>query len=273
MAIKFLAMIALLLAFNLKGQDDMMHNAAHSNIKITVVYDNMILDPSLTAEWGFGCVIQTEADTILFDTGSNGQVLLSNLQKLNIDPQSIQSVLISHNHRDHQGGLLDFLAVNSQVTVFIPNASPMELEKDIHATGAQAVRVDSFQPVGKMIYSSGELKDYVPEQSLVVRSSAGLVVITGCAHPGIANIIEHVKTLFPNEILHLVMGGFHLKSESTQNINRIVKRFQRLGVQRVAPSHCTGEEAVAIFAQEYRDGFIKSGVGRKIYIPDLPFNK
>jgi len=244
----------------------MLKNNSHFKITITVVYDNVSYDSSLTSEWGFGCVIQTEKDTVLFDTGGNGKVLLNNMQKLNIDPRSIHSVVISHNHYDHQGGLKDFLTVNSDVTVFIPNSSPVDLEHEIHSRGAKAVRVDSFKQITNSIYSSGELKGNIPEQSLVLQSANGLVIITGCAHPGIVRIIEHVKPLFPYEPIYLAMGGFHLKGESTENINKIVKTIQDYGVQRIAPSHCTGEAAIRIFKQRFGEGFIESGVGKRIVI-------
>ena len=262
----FLIFIAAFLFYNCQGQNDMLKNNSHSKIAITVVYDNVTYDPTLTSEWGFGCVIQTEKDTLLFDTGSNGKVLLDNMQKLEIDPRSIHSVVISHNHWDHEGGLKDFLTLNSKVTVFIPNSSPSNLEYEIHSKAAKAVRVDSFKQISHSIYSSGELKEIIPEQSLVIQSPRGLVVITGCAHPGIVQIIEHVKTLFPDESIYLVMGGFHLKSESSQNINKIVNTIQEYGVQRIAPSHCTGEKAIEIFKERFGEDFIESGVGRTIIV-------
>lgn len=244
----------------------MVQNINHSRIAITVVYDNMSHDSTLTSEWGFGCVIQTEKDTVLFDTGGNGKVLLDNMQKLTIDPCSIQSVVISHNHWDHQGGLNDFLAVNSSVTVYIPNSSPLDLENEINSTGAKATRVHLLKQITNTIYSSGELKENIPEQSLVLQSSRGLVIITGCAHPGIVRIIEQVKSLFPDKPLYLAMGGFHWKNESAENIKKIIETIQEYGVQRIAPSHCTGEAAIEAFKQRFGKDFIESGVGRRIVI-------
>jgi len=251
---------------NAQGQNDMKQNIGHSRIAITVVYDNVNYDSTLTTEWGFGCVIQTAKDTLLFDTGGNGKVLLDNTAKLNIDPHSIHSVVISHNHDDHQGGLKDFLSVNSKETVFIPNSSPADLEQEIRLKGAKAVRVDSFTQINESMFSAGELKGNIPEQSLLVRSPKGLVIITGCAHPGIVRIIEHVKPLFPYEPIYLAMGGFHMKSETSENINRIVQTIQEYGVQRIAPSHCTGEAAIEIFKQRFGKNFIGSGVGRRIIV-------
>ena len=266
MIFKYLIFSLFFLFQNCQGKNDMEQNIDHSKISITVVYDNMSCDSTLTSEWGFGCVIQTEKDTVLFDTGGNGKVLLDNMAKLNIDPRTIQSVVISHNHWDHQRGLKEFLNVNSKVSIFIPNSSPADLEQEIISIGAKAVRVDSFTQINETMFSAGELKENIPEQSLVVRSSKGLVLITGCAHPGIVRIIEHVKPLFPYEPTYLAMGGFHLKSESTQNIEKIVKTIQDYGVQKIAPSHCTGEAAIEVFRQRFGKSFIESGVGKTIVI-------
>jgi 7,8-dihydropterin-6-yl-methyl-4-(beta-D-ribofuranosyl)aminobenzene 5'-phosphate synthase len=266
MIFRFIIFMMIFLFHNCQGQNEMLQNVSHSKITITVVYDNVTYDSTLTSEWGFGCVIQTEKDTVLFDTGSNGNVLLDNMAKLNIDPHSIHSVVISHNHWDHRGGLKDFLTLNSEVTVFIPNSSPMDLEDETHKKGAKAVRIDSFRQITNSIYSSGELKGNIPEQSLVLQSHKGLVIITGCAHPGIVLIINHVKPLFPYEPIYLVMGGFHLKSESSQNISKIVNTIQEYGVQQIGPSHCTVEEAIEIFKQRFGKDFIESGVGRRIVI-------
>lgn len=244
----------------------MQENINHSKMVITVVYDNVTYDSALTSEWGLGCVIQTERETVLFDTGSKGTILLDNMEKLNINPYSIQSIIISHNHWDHQGGLKDFLNVNSSVTVFIPNSSSSYLEQEIHSKGIKAVRINSFKQISNSIYSSGELKGNIPEQSLVIQSPKGLGLITGCAHPGIVRIVEHVKPFFPYEPIYLAIGGFHLKSESFHSINKIVNTIQEYGIQRIAPSHCTGKEAIEFFKQQFGDDFIESGVGRRIIV-------
>lgn len=266
MSFRFVTLMIAILFHEYQGKHVMLQKDTHSGIAITVVYDNIKYDAALTSEWGFACVIQTDKDTLLFDTGSNGKILLDNMGKLKIDPHSIHAVVISHNHWDHQGGLKDFLSVNSRVTVFIPNASPADLEQEIQSKGATAVRIDSFRQISNSIFSAGELNTNLPEQSLVVRSPKGLVIITGCAHPGIVRIIEHVKTFFPSETIYLAMGGFHLKNESVRKINKIVDIIQEYGIQRIAPSHCTGEAAIEIFKNQFGEDFIESGVGRRIVI-------
>jgi 7,8-dihydropterin-6-yl-methyl-4-(beta-D-ribofuranosyl)aminobenzene 5'-phosphate synthase len=89
--------------------------------------------------------------------------------------------------------------------------------------------------------------------------------MTGCAHPGIVQIVERAQELFGGPI-HLVMGGFHLGNKSVAQIDAIVAAFRSLGVERVAPSHCTGDLAIEKFRQEYGEDFIQAGVGRVIVI-------
>jgi 7,8-dihydropterin-6-yl-methyl-4-(beta-D-ribofuranosyl)aminobenzene 5'-phosphate synthase len=113
--------------------------------------------------------------------------------------------------------------------------------------------------------TTGELDRGIPEQALVIRTPQGLVVITGCAHPGIVPIVERAVEL-TGEPVDLVLGGFHLGDSSRTGITHILEEFQRLGVRRVAPSHCTGELAIRMFAEEYGDDFIPTGVGSVIVI-------
>jgi 7,8-dihydropterin-6-yl-methyl-4-(beta-D-ribofuranosyl)aminobenzene 5'-phosphate synthase len=71
--------------------------------------------------WGFSCFVEVEgAPKILFDTGADGNILLSNMERLHIDPRDIEEVFISHGHFDHIGGLSAFLKVNSDVKLYVP---------------------------------------------------------------------------------------------------------------------------------------------------------
>jgi 7,8-dihydropterin-6-yl-methyl-4-(beta-D-ribofuranosyl)aminobenzene 5'-phosphate synthase len=101
---------------------------------------------------------------------------------------------------------------------------------------------------------------------LILETNSGLVVITGCAHPGIVEITATAKVLRNRKIL-LILGGFHLGSYSGAALNSIVKQLRTLGVQRVAPSHCTGEKAMTLFAEIWKENYISSGCGTRITIP------
>jgi 7,8-dihydropterin-6-yl-methyl-4-(beta-D-ribofuranosyl)aminobenzene 5'-phosphate synthase len=259
--------IILVFSINSKGQPNMTTEPQlKSPLTMTVLFDNIVYDSSLLTEWGFSCVIQTEQDTLLFDSGSNGAILLENMAKLKIDPLSIQAVVISHTHWDHLGGLSDFLKINPNVKVFIPHSSSLEIENQIIAPGAKAIRVDSLLQIVAGIFSLGELQGIMPEQSLAIRTRDGLVVMTGCAHPGIVTILKHAKSLFSDDSIFLAIGGFHLKGDSPDKIAQTVTTIQQLGVSKIAPSHCTGEAAIEAFKQRFGDDFIQSGVGKSVIL-------
>ena len=105
----------------------------------------------------------------------------------------------------------------------------------------------------------------IREQALVISTDRGLVVVTGCAHPGIVQMVTRAKELFGGRV-HLVMGGFHLGGKSSVELEAVLADFRRLGVEKVAPCHCTGDQAIAMFAAEYDGDFIQSGVGRVIVV-------
>ena len=235
-------------------------------ITLTIVFDNINYSPGLKTEWGYSCVIQNGIDTILFDTGSKGEILLQNMKQLHINAQSVGSVIISHDHWDHTGGLADFLKVNPKVKVFIPKSFSNKAEDGIIKAGAEVIRVDSFREVASGVFSLGELRENIPEQSLAIRTAKGIVLLTGCAHPGIVNIIKHARFIFSSEQFYLVMGGFHLKNDNKEEAEKTVQKIRALDVKYVAPSHCTGEGAINNFVEIFEDQFIESGVGRVIEI-------
>jgi len=175
-------------------------------VKITIVYDNQA-DEGLKSGWGFSCLVEAE-EKILFDTGDSGENLIYNLRQLNIQPESIAVVVISHNHWDHTGGLKEFLKLNSNAKVFRPKSfsKPTEISPGVYSTGA----------LGKLI----------KEQSLVVNTEKGNIVITGCAHPGLAKIIDKANRFGK---IYGVLGGFHGFS-----------KLEKLrSIKLIAPCHCT----------------------------------
>lgn len=205
-------------------------------------------------------VIETSFEKILFDTGGDSSILLFNMKKLGIDPKSINKVIISHIHEDHLGGLEGFLKENNQVLVYIPSSFPDSVRKMIKSYGANFVDISRAQEISEFVYSTGELYGPPKEQSLVVNSKKGLIVITGCAHPGIVDVVEKAKEIFPQKNIYLVLGGFHHPPR------KIVYELKKLKVEKVAPSHCSGDLIIEAFKKEYEENFIKNGVGRIIKI-------
>ncbi len=220
------------------------------------VYDNYQVDKNLKTAWGFATIVKTPQEVILFDTGGNPEILLFNMAKLDINTALIKKVVISHVHHDHLGGLEGFLERNNCVTVFIPHYFPKSVKNMITEKGAKFVEISVATKISESVYTTGELFGYPKEQSLIINSKKGLIIITGCAHPGIVNIVKVVKKLMKNKKVYLVLGGFHFPPVSC------VKELKELGVEKVAPSHCTGDLIREAFRKEYKENFIEYGVGK-----------
>ena len=233
-------------------------------VTISVVYDNYIFSRELASGWGFGCVIDTPQGTMLFDTGGDSDALLANMESMGIDPGAMNTVVLSHIHGDHTGGLAGFLKVNSDVEVLIPVSFPDSMRSGIEASGASYRDVSEPVRISGPVYTTGEMGTGIREQSLILDTDRGLAVITGCAHAGIMKILERSGEIFPGRTIHLCMGGFHLLSSSDSELRNIIRGFREMGVEKVAPSHCSGDRCRELFREEYGDDFIESGAGKKI---------
>ncbi len=211
-------------------------------MKITIVYDNEVWKEGLAADWGFACLVEAHGKRILFDTGAKGSILLNNMKLLGIDPVVVEEVFVSHAHWDHTGGLQGFLEKNP-VTVYVPSSYR-------GTRGArEVIEVKEAIKIHDYIFSTGELKDI--EQSLVVETEKGLVVIAGCSHPGVENILSAASRLGkPSAII----GGLHG-----------FKEFELLkDLDLVCPTHCT--QFKSEIESLYPEKCVSGGAGRVIEI-------
>lgn len=237
-----------------------------SPLRITVVYNNMAHTPGLTTAWGFAAVIEDGADVVLFDTGGDGPTLLANMERLGITPNSIGAIVLSHIHGDHTGGLDAFLALRPNVTIYLPRSFPAAFRRSVELRGARVEVVGGPRHLFANMYSTGEMGDSTIEQALIVDTASGLVVITGCAHPGIVNITRTARMYLRKDV-YLLMGGFHLLAHNPEQIRPTVAELRQFGVRKVAPSHCTGDAAIALFHDKWAKDFIEGGCGAVIDVP------
>ena len=238
------------------------------DLTITMLYNNVPQNERLTTAWGMSCLIEGLKKNILFDTGGDGHILLSNMKKLGKEPGLIDIVVLSHPHGDHTGGLGAFLGSGARVELFLPKSFPESFKSQARALGCKVISVDGPTEIMKGVYSTGEMGTGIKEQALILETSEGLNVITGCAHPGVVNMVKRAKEISALEV-NLVMGGFHLMELSEAQVAEVIKELKVLGVRKVGPSHCTGDRAISMFRQEWPDDFIELGCGGIIRL-DLP---
>jgi 7,8-dihydropterin-6-yl-methyl-4-(beta-D-ribofuranosyl)aminobenzene 5'-phosphate synthase len=234
-------------------------------MKITILYDNYVYTEGTLADWGFACLIEDSQNTVLFDTGTKADILMHNIKALNVDISKIDVIVISHNHNDHTGGLEAVLERKANVKVYMPYSTSSSEKDRISRFGASVITEKESKKILNNVYLTGEMGDEIKEQSLILDTSQGLVIITGCSHPGIINILKRSQEII-NKKIHLVLGGFHLVRHSEKEVNNIIGEFKKLGVEQCGCSHCTGDEAIDLFSKAYAENFIKIGTGKVINV-------
>lgn len=211
-------------------------------MKITIIYDNEAFNKKLAGDWGFSCLIEVFDRKILFDTGAKGDILLENMNKLNIDPLIIDEIFISHEHWDHIGGLSAFLEIN-KARVYIPYSCP-------EPGGArEVIKVKEPLMLHENIFSTGELKN--AEQSIIIKHDKGVVVVAGCSHPGVGEIL---KAASKHGRVSMLIGGLHG-----------FKEFDLIDdLKKICPTHCT--QFIQKIRASYPDKYIEGGAGKVITI-------
>ncbi len=189
-------------------------------MKLTIIYENEGYS-DLKSGWGFSCLVDVSGKKILFDTGSDGDALLFNMGKLGITIGEIDYLFISHDDWDHIGGLNTFLEARGSIPIFAPSSALPFLRKvvgDVELTG-----VGESQEIFSGCHTTGDLDG---EQSLVVGTEKGNIVVCGCSHPGLEKILEEAREFGK---VYGIMGGFH-DLEKLEALN---------GLAFIGPCHCT----------------------------------
>ena len=211
-------------------------------MKITIIYDNTAFRKDLNADWGFSALVEAKGRKILFDTGANGRILISNMEKLKVEPKEIEDVFISHLHWDHTGGLSSFLKLNKKVKLWVPSHFPEAKAAE------EVIEVKKPTKLYEGIYSTGELDGI--EESLCVETEKGIVIIAGCSHPQMEHILK-VASQFGK--VYGIIGGLHAtEPESLKELDLI------------CPTHCTQYklEIKSLYPEKYIEG----GAGKIIEI-------
>jgi len=258
--------------------------------RVTVVCENSVGKISGTlGEHGFAALVEPEnGEALLFDTGQ-GATLLHNARRMNKDLSSVQQVAISHGHYDHAGGLMALLKETGPKKVYGHPAifsyrcrkkdddSLLDIgipysRAELEASGAEFDLSAEFRQISPGIFMTGEVPrknsfeegdvglyadqdarnmDKVPDdQSLVLETEKGLVVILGCCHAGLINTLDHLEHVMRRSDFYAVIGGTHLGFCSRNQLDQTVKQLAERNISRLVVSHCTGFYASArLFAE------------------------
>jgi len=237
-----------------------------SRNRILILYENRTSRNTLVPGWGFSALVELDGKRVLFDAGADFLILKNNAQTLGVNLAAVDLLFLSHDHCDHIGGVP---AVRRKgLEVYYPASfsssfrDMMEYAKAIPHSVSQSVEIASH------IHSLGELSGTVlgttvTEQALLIEGENGPVLITGCAHPGIVNIARAATELIGKPV-HLLLGGFHLMLAADQTVQDTASALLRLGVQHIAPCHCTGKRATDLLHRAFGNSFTEIALGSEV---------
>lgn len=274
--------------------------------KVTVLSENSVVKPmGLIGEHGFAALVERGDTKVLFDTGQ-GYAFIHNARIMGVDLNDVDAVVLSHGHYDHTGGLAEFLKGVGRKDIFAhpgifasrfvenPDGSrkpigmpftrayleglgagfklsrkPQKIGEGISTTG-EVPRETAFEKGDTTLYlceeHGGGLDPHDDDLSLVVEGEEGLLVLLGCAHAGLVNILNHVQKLHPGVPIKAVVGGTHLGFSGEEQMAGTVEAMEGMGVEKVGASHCTGLAGSARLREALGDSFFFAGVGSVLEI-------
>jgi len=272
--------------------------AADAKGQITILYDAFGKDASMKKDWGFSALVEVAGKRILFDTGNDRDIFAANVKAQNIDLTNLDFVVLSHRHSDHMAGLSYVLSVNPKVKVYAPKEGfgifgsslpssfyrkDASLPPDMRYYDGNPPQVMNFGTAWKdanfelidktteiaagitliALVSDAPGTKELKELSLAINTPDGIVLVVGCSHPGIENIVQAAASINPK--IHLVAGGFHLVVAPDEVIAKAVTALKdTFKVENVAPGHCTGEPTFAALKQAFGDHYIYAGLGTSL---------
>ena len=160
-------------------------------IKITNIYDNIKCNNKFIPDWGFGCIIEHLNARIVFDTGANPEILEKNLKSAQIDPSSIDIIVISHKHWDHKGGALWLVKQNPNIKIYMPKTWRNGLEKSLAFYTKDINSITKHLPINDVFHLVTSKTLFVTELVLAIKTSNGIIIVTGCSHSGIHKITQN----------------------------------------------------------------------------------
>jgi len=273
-----------------------------SGITVTVLADNTAQGMGLLGEHGLSLWIETAETCVLFDTGQ-GLVLPHNAARMNVDLDCTDSIVISHGHYDHTGGLSHALSqapharlflhssalaarfacregkareidmpagvredVNARLSSVIWTKGPTEIAVGMFVTGP-IPRRSAFEDTGGPFFLDADGKTPDPiedDQTMWIETRDGMVVLLGCAHAGVVNTLEFIRELTSRRPIRAILGGIHLGSATDERLTGTIESLSHIDVQEMWPCHCTGATATAQLMTVFGGRCHPCGVGTRV---------
>jgi 7,8-dihydropterin-6-yl-methyl-4-(beta-D-ribofuranosyl)aminobenzene 5'-phosphate synthase len=272
--------------------------------RITVLYDAFGKDSKMTKDWGYAAFVEISGKRILFDTGDDPEILAKNAKAKGVDLTKLDFVVLSHRHGDHIGGFTFIRNVNPRVKVYAPKENFGVFGSDLPSTfyrkdtslpaemryyagtppetmkfgtafpGANIELIDKTTEVAPGITLIALVSDApgtkeLKELSLAVNTADGIVLVVGCAHPGIESIVAEATKINPR--IHLIAGGFHLVVAQDATIEKVVTSLHdTYHVDYIAPGHCTGEPTFTALQKTFGARYVYAGLGTTLGVGANP---
>ncbi len=271
--------------------------AASAADRITILYDAFGRPSQLKKDWGFAALVEYGGKRILFDTGNNAEIYAHNVQTLGVDLRKLDFAVISHRHGDHAAGVPYLLQVNPKVKIYWPDfggfvpaawfrrgveSLPAEM-RYFGGAPPEKVPAGSYWPRANLILVDQRLEVApgvtivrtvsrnpgtmeMPELTLSLRTGEGQVLVHGCSHPGVEEILAEAVKVEPR--VRLIVGGLHQVTTPDADIQKLATALRdKWKVARIAPGHCTGEPMFALLQKLFGDRYVYAGLGSVIEIP------
>ncbi|MHC1779884.1 MAG: MBL fold metallo-hydrolase [Bacteroidales bacterium] len=266
-------------------------------MKVTTLCENLTYDRDLLAEHGLSLLLEGDFRAILFDTGQSS-VFIRNAAVLGKDLSKAESLVISHGHYDHTGGLRDFLDINKKALIYIKKEAfinkisklknvGMDLsleipaERVVYTNSVTSINNEVFivtdilpgsnlykkQNPGMYVEVDGLKREdnFSDEQYLVIPGNEGISIISGCSHLGIVNIINDAVNRFKKPV-NYILGGFHTSAACDDEVDFLIRYLDELSPKAIGVSHCTGVNIYSRLLNKFPDKVFYNHVGKKIDI-------
>ena len=233
-------------------------------VHVTIIYDNYQENPALDTDWGFACLVEYKDHKLLFDAGRKADLYKKNTLQLGIDPVEIPALFISHAHGDHTAGIPWITESNPSIRCYLP-ASYATMLKESEMLPAISKAISEPGHLYGPFYSTGENFVAFREQGLVIKTGTGGVLITGCGHPGLMDMLKVTKEELGIEV-HTVIGGLHLMSTAGSEVESLGASLKKMGIRQICPTHCTGDKSIALLKSSFGEDYIQGGAGKEITI-------